>query len=77
MHPLTPTAAIADDRGNLRVWDYQTGRIINRFNGDAGQEVSLSLVSDLDDSLLLAGAPTDPSACGETRMRRRAAFRWR
>ena len=67
MHPLTPTAAIADDRGNLRVWDYQTGRIINRFNaGMPGKKVaSLSLVNDLDDSLLLAGAPTDPSACGE------------
>ena len=57
MHPLTPTAAIADDRGNLRVWDYQTGRIINRFNaGMPGKTVaSLSLVNDLDDSLLLAG----------------------
>ena len=57
MHPLTPTAAIADDRGNLRVWDYQTGRIINRFNaGMPGKKVaSLSLVNDLDDSLLLAG----------------------
>ena len=38
MHPLTPTAAVADDRGCLRVWDYQTGRVLNRFGAGFERE---------------------------------------
>ena len=57
MHPIAPTAAIADDRGVVRVWDYQSGAVLNRFSaGMPGRSVaSLSLVNDLDDALLMTG----------------------
>lgn len=60
MHPLGPTCTIADDRGTLRIWDYRTGQILNRFAAGmpgrgGGGVASLSLVNDLDDGLLLAG----------------------
>ena len=57
MHPLAPTATIADGHGMLRVWDYQTGQIRNKFHtGLPSRSIaSLHLVNDLDDSLLLAG----------------------
>ena len=57
MHPIAPTAAIADDRGIVRVWDYQSGAMLNRFSaGMPGRSVAtLSLVNDLDDALLMTG----------------------
>ena len=59
LHPLTPTATVADTRGRVQTWDYETGRMLHAFDaGLPGRVVAnAGLVNDLDDAVLFtAGA---------------------
>ena len=59
LHPLTPTATVADTRGKVHTWDYETGRKLHAFDaGLPGRFVaSAGLINDLDDAVLFtAGA---------------------
>ena len=59
LHPLTPTATVADTRGRVQTWDYDTGRRLHAFDaGLPGRVVAnAGLVNDLDDAVLFtAGA---------------------
>jgi regulator-associated protein of mTOR len=54
LHPLTPTATVADTRGKVQTWDYETGRRLHAFDaGLPGRLVaSAGLINDLDDAVL-------------------------
>ena len=54
LHPLTPTATVADTRGKVQTWDYETGRRLHAFDaGLPGRRIaSAGLINDLDDAVL-------------------------
>eukprot|EP00245_Coleochaete_scutata_P002371 TRINITY_DN1309_c1_g4_i1.p1 TRINITY_DN1309_c1_g4~~TRINITY_DN1309_c1_g4_i1.p1 ORF type:complete len:396 (-),score=68.44 TRINITY_DN1309_c1_g4_i1:526-1611(-) len=67
LHPFIPVACISDEKGTIRVWNYEDDQpLVNVFDSHKGQErggVSrMCLINELGNSLLLV-ASLDGSMC--------------
>ncbi|KAG0604073.1 hypothetical protein M758_10G142500 [Ceratodon purpureus] len=59
LHPFKPLVCIADDNESIRVWDYDTGEIVNTFENHNAPDKGVSKLcwlNELDDSLLLVAS---------------------